>query len=80
MTQKTEGVSHTLGVSMKTFPEGTNRTGKTYPACVLEAQQEGPCMHRALEKPGRLSTQDCPFKGMHVKPLLPSRKLEIGGD
>jgi hypothetical protein len=43
-------------------------------------QHKDACAHRSLEKSGMLSTQDCLSNGKDVKPVLHSKKLEIGSD
>lgn len=48
----------------------------SYPS--LEAHHKGACAHRSLEESGMLSTQDCLSIGKDAKPVLHSRKLEIG--
>lgn len=47
---------------------------------LLGAEPKSPCSHRSPEKPGTLSTQDCPLKGTDIKPILPSKQLGIGGE
>lgn len=47
---------------------------------LLEIQHECPFTHISPEKPGMLSTQDCPLKGIDIKPVLLSRNLGIGSD